>query len=103
MNFSVIRTKESLYTLKTEKIQKFFLVPIDQTGSYDRVRVQRKKGEKKMFKTLLQKIIEINTTADLNNVCSEIDMAYQKQKISFKDHEMLFNLIRKHVIKSIVL
>ena len=56
-----------------------------------------------MFKNLLQKIIEINTTADLNNVCSEIDMAYQKQKISFKDHEMLFNLIRKHVIKSIVL
>ena len=55
-----------------------------------------------MFKTLLQKIIEINNTADLTNVCSEIDMAFQKQKISFKDHEMLFNLINTHIIKSIV-
>lgn len=54
-----------------------------------------------MFKTLLQKIIEANSPEDVSRVCGEIDNAYQREKISYKDHEMLYNLIRKYVDKVI--
>lgn len=52
-----------------------------------------------MFKKLLQRIIEAKDRDDaMKNVfygADGIDMAYQHEKITWKEHEMLFALINK--------
>lgn len=52
-----------------------------------------------MFKKFIQRIIEAENREDaIQNVfygSDGIDMAYQKEKISFKEHQMLLALIEK--------
>lgn len=55
--------------------------------------------DKKMFKKFIQRIIEAENREDaIQKVfygVDGIDMTYQKEKISFKEHQMLFALIQK--------
>lgn len=55
--------------------------------------------DKKMFKKFIQRIIEAENRDDaIQNVfygSDGIDMAYQREKISYKEHQMLFDLINK--------
>lgn len=44
-------------------------------------------------------IATIETQEDFNIVWGAIDTAYQHEKISWKDHQLLFNLIEKITIK----
>lgn len=52
-----------------------------------------------MFKKFIQRIIEAENREDaINNVfygAEGIDMAYQHEKISWKEHQMLLELIEK--------
>ena len=52
-----------------------------------------------MFKKFIQRIIDAKDREDaINNVfygADGIDIAYQHEKISWKDHEMLLALIEK--------
>jgi len=52
-----------------------------------------------MFKKFIQRIIEAgNKDSAIQNVFygkDGIDIAYQSGKITFKEHQMLFNLIKK--------
>ena len=52
-----------------------------------------------MFKKFIQRIIESENREDaIQNVfygADGIDMAFQKEKISWKDHQMLLALIEK--------
>ena len=52
-----------------------------------------------MFKKFIQRIIEAENHDDaINNVfygADGIDMAYQREKITWKEHEMLLALIEK--------
>ena len=52
-----------------------------------------------MFKKFIQKIIEAENREDaIKNVfygADGIDVAYQKEKITWKEHEMLLALIEK--------
>ncbi|PSL10173.1 hypothetical protein EI53_01235 [Fusobacterium naviforme] len=52
-----------------------------------------------MFKKFIQRIIEAENKEDaIQNVfygADGIDMAYQREKISYKEHEMLLALIEK--------
>lgn len=48
-----------------------------------------------MFKKFVRMLIACNTTEEVNRVCGEIDRAYQQEKISYKDNEMLFDLAVK--------
>lgn len=48
-----------------------------------------------MFKKLVAIITEIETQQDLNHACGEIDRAYQSDKITAKDNELLYKLIGK--------
>jgi hypothetical protein len=52
-----------------------------------------------MFKKFIQRIIEAENREDaINNVfygVDGIDMAYQREKITWKEHEMLLALIEK--------
>lgn len=48
-----------------------------------------------MFKKLVALILEIETPDDLNHACGEINRAFQDEKISFKDNELLYKLIQK--------
>lgn len=51
-----------------------------------------------MFKKFLQAIIDAKTDEELEQIfngADGIDMAFQKEKISWKDHQMLLALINK--------
>ncbi len=51
-----------------------------------------------MFKKFLKEIIEANTEEELMDIFNRkdgIDIMYQKEKLSWKDHEMLLALINK--------
>lgn len=51
-----------------------------------------------MFKKFLQEIIDTNSRDELLNIfygTDGIDMAFQKEKISWKDHQILLSLINK--------
>lgn len=52
-----------------------------------------------MFKKFIQRIIEAESREDaINNVFygkDGIDMAYQREKITWKEHQMLLALIEK--------
>lgn len=57
------------------------------------------KGIKEMFKKFIEKIIAAENHEDaVNNVFygpNGIDMAYQQEKITWKEHQMLLALIEK--------
>lgn len=48
-----------------------------------------------MYKKLVQMIIEAQNSEDMCAIYGQIDMEYQREKISFKDHEQLFELAAK--------
>ena len=51
-----------------------------------------------MFKKLLQRIIDANNNDDLLEVFNGIDgidMMFQKEKITYKEHQMLLALVNK--------
>ena len=48
-----------------------------------------------MFKKIVAAIAAINTQEDFNIACSMIDNAFQQEKITWKDHELLHSLISK--------
>lgn len=45
-----------------------------------------------MFKKLVRAISEIKTENDRDDCWAQIDRAFEEEKISFEDHEMLYNL-----------
>ena len=45
-----------------------------------------------MFKKLVRAISEIKTENDRDDCWAQIDRAFKEEKISFEDHEMLYNL-----------
>ena len=50
-----------------------------------------------MFKKLVEKMTVSNDDKIIFEICGEIDMAYQQEKISFKEHEILFSLVQRIV------
>ncbi|MBR4590053.1 MAG: hypothetical protein IKO36_05240 [Bacteroidaceae bacterium] len=50
---------------------------------------------KKETRRLLELIASIETETKLNRICAEVDRAYQQEKISYKDNELLYKLINK--------
>lgn len=48
-----------------------------------------------MFKKLIAMIATIETKDDFDTVCGRISDAYQNEKISYKDYELCFDLIKK--------
>lgn len=48
-----------------------------------------------MFKKIVEMITAIETKKDLSHVCGEIDRAYQSEKITAKDNEILYKLVGK--------
>ena len=45
-----------------------------------------------MFKKLVRAISEIKTENDRDDCWAQIDRVFEAEKISFEDHEMLYNL-----------
>ena len=45
------------------------------------------------FKQLVRRVADIRTFVQYNVVCGEVDFAYQKEKISWTDHELLYSLL----------
>lgn len=48
-----------------------------------------------MFKKLVKAITEIRTKDDFNATCGMIDSAFQNEKLSWNDHELLYGLVSK--------
>ena len=48
-----------------------------------------------MFKKLVAMIATIETMEDFNTVCGCVSDAFQHEKISYKDYELLFDLLKK--------
>lgn len=48
-----------------------------------------------MYKKLVQMLIDANTGQEINRAGSEIDKAFEKEKITWKDHEQLYSLLSK--------
>ena len=49
----------------------------------------------KTFKQLVDTISNISSDEDFNEACGEIDISFQHDKISWKDHELLYKLVSK--------
>jgi hypothetical protein len=47
----------------------------------------------KTFKQLVKLISEIKNEQQMNEVCYQIDMSFQNEKITFQDNEMLYKII----------
>ena len=48
-----------------------------------------------MFKALVKSIAEISTEEDYSTTCGTIDRAFDQEKISWADHELLYSLLSK--------
>lgn len=48
-----------------------------------------------MFKKIVAAIAKIDTMDDFNAVCGMVDTAFQQEKISYNDHELLYDLLGK--------
>lgn len=48
-----------------------------------------------MFKKLIGSIVEITNADDFNVTCAEIEIAYLREKITWKERELLFALLGK--------
>lgn len=46
------------------------------------------------YKQIVGCIAAITTKEDYNTVCGMIDFSFQKEKISWKDHEVLYAVMR---------
>lgn len=49
----------------------------------------------KLFKALMSRALEIKTDAELNQLCADIDNAYQHEKIKADENDLLYRLINK--------
>ncbi len=54
--------------------------------------IETPRGYTKMFKKLVYKIAAIKTEGDRNECFAEIDKAFDNNKITWNDHETLYNL-----------
>lgn len=45
-----------------------------------------------MYKKLTEMILNAITNEELNEVMGKIDLAFQQEKITWKDHEVLYGL-----------
>lgn len=52
----------------------------------------KKTGGKAMFKKIVKQFSEVKTKGDFDAACGAIDTAYQQEKISWNDHEILYGL-----------
>lgn len=52
----------------------------------------------KTFKQLVGELATVKTAEDLRNLCANIDLSYQHDKITFKDNETLYGIINKFVV-----
>lgn len=59
------------------------------------IKVNKRKGDSKMFKKIIAAIAKIDTMDDYNAVCGMVDIAFQQEKISYNDHELLYDLLGK--------
>ena len=55
------------------------------------------KNEYKTFKQLIKELSEVRTKEALYDLCHEIDMSYQHEKITYNDLEMLYKIINNVV------
>lgn len=46
----------------------------------------------KVYKEIIGKFISVQTEDDLNKVCTDIDRAFQSEKLTWKDNEQLYKL-----------
>lgn len=46
-----------------------------------------------MFKKLVEIIASIATLEDFNYACGRVDRAFQDEKISWSDHQLLYKLL----------
>ena len=51
-------------------------------------------GKALSYKQIVGCIAAITTKEDYNKVCGMIDFSFQKEKISWKDHEVLYAVMR---------
>lgn len=71
-------------------------------SQYEICKVVEAQEEKSMFKKFLQEIIDAGSEEELMDIFYRqdgIDMMYQKDKLSWKDHQMLLALINKLSLK----
>lgn len=47
-----------------------------------------------MFKKIVKQIAEIETRVEFDEACGAIDRAYDREKITWDDHETLYSLLR---------
>ncbi len=52
-----------------------------------------------MYKKIVAAIADINSQEDFDTVCGMIDTAFQQEKISWKDHEVLYAVVSKIAIE----
>lgn len=48
-----------------------------------------------MYKKIIAEIIKAETIDDLDKIEASIDRAFEAEKITYKDHEQLFDMIAK--------
>lgn len=48
-----------------------------------------------MFKRLVKMIVAVNNMEDYSTACGEIDQMFNQGKISWSEHELLYDLIGK--------
>ena len=49
----------------------------------------------KLCKALLARCIEAKTQLEINTLCHDVDVWFQKEKITWEEHELFFRLINK--------
>lgn len=47
-----------------------------------------------MFKKIVQMIATIETVSEFDEACGAIDRAFDREKITWNDHETLYSLLR---------
>lgn len=50
----------------------------------------------KTFKQLVIDVANAKTAEDLDNICCDVKRSFETQKISWKDHEIIYALISIH-------
>lgn len=50
---------------------------------------------KKVVREIIEAMVIAKTQEDINKVCAMIDRAYQSEKITFADNELLYKMIAK--------
>lgn len=49
----------------------------------------------KLFKALMVRALDIKTDEELNQLCADIDRAYQSEKIKADENELLYRLLNR--------